>query len=90
MSFPAPAGHGTLQIKEAGGQPLPWGAIAEGANVRRYNNTLLGVAPCLFGTDADPNSIVTGYIGQFYKDTSGGTTWVKQTGNNTNTGWIAF
>ena len=41
-----------------------------------------------FGTYGDPNGNQVGVVGDFYKDTDDGTLWVKQTGNNTNTGWI--
>lgn len=41
-----------------------------------------------FGTYGDPNGNQVGVVGDFYKDTTEGTLWVKQTGNNTNTGWI--
>jgi len=47
-----------------------------------------GGLPPLFGTDADPNGFVVGSVGQFYKNTSTGELWIKQTGNLTNTGWI--
>ena len=90
MAFPAPAAHGQGQIKESGGQPIVYGSIPDNTVFYRRDISIIGIAPCLFNTVADPNTVVTGYIGQFYKDTSGGSTWVKQTGNGTNTGWIAF
>lgn len=90
MAFPGGTKNGRDQFKEAGGQPLPLGAVSDGQTLRRTGINLVGISPVLFGPDANPNTIVTGYIGQLYKDTVGGSTWVKQTGENTNTGWIAF
>lgn len=46
-----------------------------------------GVAEVLFGTDEDPNGIVTANPGTFYKDAVSGLLWVKQTGTG-NSGWI--
>lgn len=90
MAFPGATQNVRNQIKEAGGQPLPIGDISNAQVLRRDSNTIIGTAACVFGTAADPNTVEVGYVGQFYKDTSGGSTWVKQTGNGTNTGWIAF
>jgi hypothetical protein len=44
--------------------------------------------PVLFGTDADPNGLVTGQQYQFYKNTATGEMWVKQSAGTGNTGWI--
>jgi hypothetical protein len=45
-----------------------------------------------FGTGS-PNSVVTGKIGEKYVQTdaaTGNTIWVKETGDNTNTGWVNY
>ena len=44
--------------------------------------------PVLFGTDADPNGVVTGQQYQFYKNTATGEMFVKQSPGVGNTGWI--
>ena len=39
-----------------------------------------------------PNGVITGSVGDLYTDTAGGagsTLWVKESGTNTNTGWVA-
>jgi len=41
-----------------------------------------------FGTFADPNGNVVGNPNDFYKNTDTGEFWVKQTGINTDTGWL--
>ena len=42
MAFPAPAAHGQQQVKEAGGQPLPYGSIPEGTFLVRSGNNIVG------------------------------------------------
>ena len=43
----------------------------------------------LFRTDADPETVVTGSIGDIAVDGTGGELYIKNTGSATNTGWIA-
>jgi hypothetical protein len=46
-----------------------------------------------FGSAATPNGAITASPGAMYASTTGGasaTFWVKETGTNTNTGWIAY
>jgi hypothetical protein len=47
--------------------------------------------PAYTGT-GNPNNVITAPIGSIYSNLSGGvnqTLWIKESGNNTNTGWIA-
>lgn len=45
-------------------------------------------APWIFGTEATPEGVVVGYIGQGYKNTSTGDAWLKASGNGTANGWV--
>lgn len=53
---------------------------------------IIELAPHTHYFAGDPNGNVTGDIGDLCINTSGGagvTLWVKESGNGTNTGWVA-
>lgn len=53
---------------------------------------MLPPRPPITGGTGDPNGVVTGSPGNVYLNRSGGantTIWIKESGVNTSTGWVA-
>lgn len=53
---------------------------------------MVRLSPQSYAGSGDPNGVQTGNIGDLYTNTDGGagnTLWVKESGNNTSTGWVA-
>lgn len=60
--------------------------------VQQTIQDLLPPRPPITGGTGDPNGVVVGSPGNLYLNRSGGagtTLYVKETGVNTNTGWVA-
>lgn len=58
----------------------------------RLLQDIITAAPQTFYGTGDPNAAVVGQVGDLYINKSGGastTLWVKESGNGTNTGWVA-
>ncbi len=70
-------------------------AIANGPWQRWFSNLVVAVNRLLSGTKSglgDPNGVVTGTLGDLYRNESGGagaSLWVKESGVATTTGWVA-
>ena len=63
----------------------------QGVAATGVNQISLGIGIKFSAGAGSPNGVVTGKPGDLYVSTNGGagvTFWVKETGANTNTGWV--
>ena len=47
-----------------------------------------GALATIYTGSGDPNNVVVGSVGNLYLQTDEPSIWFKQTGSNTNTGWV--
>jgi hypothetical protein len=70
-------------------------AIGNAPWQRWFSNLVVAVNRLCSGTKSglgDPNGVVTGTLGDLYRNESGGANvslYVKESGSGTNTGWVA-